>query len=48
MSRIVITSKTDLSRTSRWLESHPEIKYHTEAGQNGFIVVVLDNAVYQP
>jgi hypothetical protein len=46
MSRIEIHSKTDLSRMTRWLEARKEVRYHTEAGANGCIVVTLDNEVY--
>jgi hypothetical protein len=31
---------------ARWLEAHKEVRYHTSAGENGFLVITLDNAVY--
>jgi hypothetical protein len=46
MSVIEIRSKADLSRMARWLDSRKDVKYHTRAGEYGYIVLVLDNAVY--
>jgi hypothetical protein len=39
---IVIRTKSDMASFARKCEGHPEIKYHTVAGENGTIVVILD------
>ena len=41
---LVIATKGDLGKVTRQITAHPEWVYHTTAGDNGEIVVVLDNA----
>lgn len=43
---VIITSKQDLSRLTRWLMDHGHVQYTTEALPGGTMAVRLDSADY--
>lgn len=40
---LVIATKGDLGKVTRQITAHPEWNYHTMPGDNGEIVIVVDN-----
>lgn len=43
---VVITTKQDMSRLTRWLCDHMSVTYRTEALEGGLIAVRLDTTDY--
>lgn len=42
MANIVIQTRQDWGRVARYLTEHPQLKYHTAAGDGGTVIVIFD------